>query len=315
MVAAKILLEMYAKFQEKWIVDLLFQDLFDENNWLFSSRICGLLNLICLGSELNARLAKTDNSVGLMQGGRYESGLDNSPMYDGEFFNTEIGLMEMYDVGMSSLFVLEADSLMKLAKVIGRDSDAVMLEGRVEAMRKSIAHLWNDELGIFTNMFVNGTFYPRISPTSFYPLLAKAATDEQADGMMKNWLMSPKHFCISEHGDFEGNSDDCYWGMPSIEASDEAFPPLGYWRGFVWGPMNQITYWSLQAYDHVESVRTGRKAMCKQMTSLMMSQWNRNRMICENYNPHRNATSCSGNTYYSWGALNGLISLEEAGIF
>ena len=43
-----------------------------------------------------------------------ESGLDNSPMYDGTFSNTTngcgltesgCGLMELYDVGMSSLFV------------------------------------------------------------------------------------------------------------------------------------------------------------------------------------------------------------------
>ena len=52
--------------------------------------------------------------AGNMQDARYESGLDNSPMYDGTFSNTTngcgltesgCGLMELYDVGMSSLFV------------------------------------------------------------------------------------------------------------------------------------------------------------------------------------------------------------------
>ena len=33
--------------------------------------------------------------------------------------------------------------------------------------------------GIFTNKFWNGTFYRRISPTSFYSMMAKAPTDEQ----------------------------------------------------------------------------------------------------------------------------------------
>ena len=41
------------------------------------------------------------------------------------------------------------------------------------------------------------TLYPRISPTSFYPLMAGAATDEQAGRMVREWLLSPRHFCIS----------------------------------------------------------------------------------------------------------------------
>ena len=38
----------------------------------------------------------------------------------------------------------------------------------------------------------------------------------------------------------KGNADSCYWGLPSIQASDPAYPPLGYWRGYVWGPMIQL---------------------------------------------------------------------------
>ena len=43
-----------------------------------------------------------------MQAARYESGLDDSPMYDGHFFavtdnKTGYGLMQMYDVGRASL--------------------------------------------------------------------------------------------------------------------------------------------------------------------------------------------------------------------
>ena len=91
--------------------------------------------------------------------------------------------------------------------------------------------------------------------------------------MIEQWLFNKDRFCIAEDGDFSGLDDTCYWGLPSIQASDPAYPPLGYWRGYVWGPMAQLTYWSLQNYDHVPSVRKGRKALVKQMGSLMMSQW------------------------------------------
>ena len=148
---------------------------------------------------------------------------------------------------------------------------------------------------------------------SFRCAAARAATDEQAAAMVSNWLLSPDHFCIAPEGDMAGNSDSCWWGLPSIEASDPAYPPLGYWRGYVWGPMAQLTYWSLQQYDHVPIVRKGRKALCQQMTALMLDEWRRNRHICENFNPHRNATECSGTKFYHWGALNGMITMVEEG--
>lgn len=94
-------------------------------------------------------------------------------------------------------------------------------------MRKDVV-VW------MVQLFWNETFYRRISPTSFYSMMAKAPTDDQATKMVNNWLHSPEHFCIAPNGDFAGNKDTCYWGLPSIEASDPAFPPLGYWRGYVW---------------------------------------------------------------------------------
>jgi hypothetical protein len=60
-----------------------------------------------------------------------------------------------------------------------------------------------------------------------------------------------------------GNNDMCYWGLPSISADDSAgvlTNHLGYWRGFVWGPLSILTYWSLQEYDHVPEVHHGRSS-------------------------------------------------------
>ena len=81
----------------------------------------------------------------------------------------------------------------------------------------------------------------------------------------------------------------------------------------VWGPMSMLTYWSLQAYDHVPEVRQGRKAMAKQVTAMMLNQWRLNRHICENYNPHKDGTDCTGDKFYHWGGLTGLTTLIETG--
>jgi hypothetical protein len=201
---------------------------------------------------------------------------------DGEFYDSSnTFLMQLYDVGMSSMVVQEAYALAELADAIGRE-EGPMLKNRGDSLSKLIAeYLWDEESQIYVNKFVNGSFYRRISPTSFYALQTSAPNDTQATAMMEQWLMNKDRFCVAEAGDFSGLDDTCYWGLPSIQASDPAFPPLGYWRGYVWGPMAQLTHWSLQNYDHVPAVRKGRKALVKQMGSLMMSQWNEHRHICE----------------------------------
>ena len=81
-------------------------------------------------------------------------------MYDGEFFDAnETHLMQLYDVGMSSMFVQEAYSLAELADAIGR-TEGAMLRARGDAMANKVAsELWDAEGGVYTNKFPNGTFY------------------------------------------------------------------------------------------------------------------------------------------------------------
>merc|ERR1719273_54494 len=234
-----------------------------------------------------------------MQAGRWESGMDNSPMYDGwngSFIN---GKMQLYDVGMASMHTMDSSVLATLAKVIGRTEDAALLQARSDTMRKLIIdHLWDEKSGIYVNLMPNGTFYRSVSPTSFYPLMTQGPPVDHVDQMMTKWLMNPARFCISPNGDFKGNTDDCYWGLPSISADDPAFPKLGYWRGYVWGPLSMLTYWGLQEYDNVPTAKQARHSMCKQMNQLMLSQWRAHRHICENFNPHKNGTECAGMHFY-----------------
>jgi glycogen debranching enzyme len=169
-------------------------------------------------------------------------------MYDGEFWSNKDDLMQLYDVGMTSMFTMDAFALSELAKAIGRSKDASVLRQRAEFMRALLSrHLWDEQGKIFTNKFANGSFYRRVSPTSFYVMLANASTDTQASLMMQHWMMNQSRFCVTKNGDMAGNNPDgCYWGMPSISADDPAFSKNpqnlgedGYWRGKVWGPMIQ----------------------------------------------------------------------------
>ena len=127
-IGAKVLSEMYRKHEDLWLVELLYGDLFDWQAWFWRTRRQPPLNLISLGSTLEPPECPEWNkqcSGGNMGSERDESGLDNSPMYDGcssaegcpskcnctEYGNDPAAglfvpgssLMALWDVGMSSM--------------------------------------------------------------------------------------------------------------------------------------------------------------------------------------------------------------------
>ena len=66
-------------------------------------------------------------------------------------------------------------------------------------------HLWDEESGAFVNRFPSGGFNRRVSPTSFYPMLAGAATADQADTMVLIciyiyiYVYIDMHMCMCVH--------------------------------------------------------------------------------------------------------------------
>ena len=88
-VGGKVLLELVRKFgikKMKWVVAALLNDLIDWNDWFLRKRLLPPLNLVALGTYNDQT-----RTAGNMQDARYESGLDNSPMYDGNFYNSTSG--------------------------------------------------------------------------------------------------------------------------------------------------------------------------------------------------------------------------------
>jgi hypothetical protein len=148
-IGAKVTLVLVEKFgpsRTKWVVDVVFDDLLDWNDWFLRKRTKPPLDMIALGAY-NDR----SHQVGIVQYARFESGLDNSPMYDDATLNvTEgcswhesgCGSMEEYDVGMTAMFVQEAYALAKLAAIIGRPQSLIaMLQQRGDGHQNSYPSL------------------------------------------------------------------------------------------------------------------------------------------------------------------------------
>ena len=301
-IGSKVLLSLYRQYKEKWIVSLLFDDLLDWLEWAHERRTLAPLNLITQGSDNITGvdgLREPDGAMCNVQGGRYEQA-DNGVVYDcpgsdpvsgqpdgpgcDAIFNKSTCKLTAYNIGQTSMVMMELLSLAELADVIGRPEGAMLRSRAAFLANQTRESLWDAGYETFASRFASGVcprnltlcddatgFLRRISPTSVWPMLSGTATDAQATTMMTAWMQNSSRFCIAPNGDFAGNDPkSCWWGLPSISADDPAFPPLGYWRGFVWAPWAQLTYWALEhpAYSHLPVVVQTRKALAKQMTAV-----------------------------------------------
>ncbi len=86
---------------------------------------------------------------------------------------------------------------------IEREMIAKLLSRAQQLSELMQAHLWDDELGAFVNKmpaqaynFSVDSFYQRLSPTSFYPLMAGMATAEQAERTVTEHLLNTTRFCL-----------------------------------------------------------------------------------------------------------------------
>ena len=219
-VGAITVLGLYHKFHDLWLLRDTFDPLIKWNRWWDRHR--EVKGYLVLGTDAgNTPQDPNDPSVGTLQGAKYESGLDNSPMYDGAPFDPKTGKMRVADVGLMSLYVADCRALSEIAAALGRHPEEKELLERASRYSASLKDLWDEKSGIFLNRNLDtGAPLTRLSPTNFYPLLAKAATPEQADRMVKEHLLNPAEFWGE-------------WVIPSIARSDPAFKDQDYWRGRV----------------------------------------------------------------------------------
>jgi putative isomerase len=297
-VGAITVLGLYRKFHDTWFLRDAFEPLLRWNRWWAQHR--ALEDTITLGSDPdNQPRNPDDKSVGTWQGAVYESGLDNSPMYDGTTYNPSTHLLEYADVGMTSLYIADCDALAEIAGALGKSAEAAELKDRADHYRAGLAKLWNPEAGIFENRNLHtNVWIPRLSPTNFYPLIAKAATPEQAKRMIEGHLMNPDEFWGE-------------WIMPSIARHDPAFKDQEYWRGRIWGPMNYLVYLGLLNYDDAAV----RKQFAEKGYALFLEEWKQHGHVHENYNAITGSGDdvSSSDRFYHWGALLGYIEYLEQG--
>jgi putative isomerase len=296
-VGAITVLGLYNKFHDRWFLEETFAPLLTWNRWWHQNRRIG--NYLVWGSDGNNQPENVDDSSrGNRQGAIFESGLDNSPMYDEAVFDEKTQRLQLADVGLMSEYVADCDALAEIAAALNKPAEEKELRERANFYRESLRTLWNEKAGMFLNKDLHtGQFNPRTSPTNFYPLLARAATPQQAQRTIHDHLLNPQEFWGK-------------WVIPATPKNDPAFPDQNYWRGRVWGPMNFLVYLGLRNYDQPEV----RSQLGQKSLELFQLEWTTNHHVHENYNSITGSGDdvSSSDRFYHWGALLALIQYMEA---
>jgi hypothetical protein len=270
------------KWHEWW-----FKDRGDGQPWRDGNRD-GLLEW---GS--NRGSSASGGGRGFLMQARWESGMDDNPMWDDVHYDPHTYTMDLDDVGLNSLYALDAESLAALAAQLGKEDDRQNFLADYEKMKRLVREkLWNESDGIYENRFWNGQFSKRLSPSNFYPMLAGIATPEQAERMVHQHLLNPAEF----------------WGnyvVPTTPRNDPAFADQYYWRGSIWGPTNYLLYHAIDRYGFDQAALE----FAQKSYALFMDDWKTNQHDNELY--HAWGGSGGGDIHYTWGALLCLIGLEQ----
>jgi neutral trehalase len=302
-VGSAIVYNIYKKYPEKWFLTEVYDELLTWNRWWDKERV--IKDYLAWGSY-GLKKDGTEEKAGIA-GAMWESGLDNSPMYDDVPFNETTHTLELADVGLMSMYIMDCNSLMEISRILGKKADTEELKKRADFYKKRLGTLWNEKTGIFLNKRTDtDEFSHRLSPTNFYPMLANACTPKQAERMIK------EHYYNSE--EFYGE-----YVLPSIARNDPAFADNAYWRGRIWPPMNFLVYLGMQNYDNIKEARLD---LIEKSRNLLMKGWDENGSIWENFNSVNGngwddssitTTHHGSDSFYHWGSLLVFMEFIEKG--
>lgn len=310
--------KLYLQHHDRWFLEECFPRLLKWNRWYFASRDrngdglfepgCGIYEttydhirkygFIPAGAEDGQ--AEPDWLVSHPIGPMFETGLDNSPMWDRAVYNQQEHCLELSYVGLNALLVMDCNLLAKIGREIGADETIISeLKKRAEALTEKIhQELWCEDQGCYLNKHWSGHFDPAMAPTHFYAWMTENVDPARTEKMLSHLL-----------------DEEEFWGdlvIPMISKKDPAFSDQQYWRGRIWAPTNYLTSEALLADGQYEVV----KKLAQKGYDMFLGCWKEKGFVGENYNGITGQASEKGDIlwfsdkFYHWGALLVYMALQ-----
>ncbi|NJK85926.1 MAG: hypothetical protein HC906_08120, partial [Bacteroidales bacterium] len=198
-VGSFVIWKIYEKYREKWFLEEVFNDLLTWNRWWENNR--DVNGYLCWGSDPNDLTGLpewiTRETVN-KQAAKFESGLDNSPMYDDAVFDTVQHKLMLADVGLISMYIWDCQYLSKIARETGNTEAEKELNERASRYASKLESLYDEKTGLYLNKdLVTGEFSNRLSPTHFYPLLTGIPDQKKAERMINEHFTIRKSFGVT----------------------------------------------------------------------------------------------------------------------
>lgn len=281
---------LFEKYGDLWFLKEVYPKLFKWNRWWLTNRVNR--DYLAWGGWPGAEL----------QIAKWESGLDNSPMYE-QARMEQVGknaIMNLADVGLNSLYSADCMYLKKIALALGKNQDAGELEKRRLRFSEKTQSLWDSATGIYLNHYLDrDAFSFRLSPTLFYPMIAGIPDSARVSRMLRAHYDNPSEF----YGKYI---------IPSIARNDSSYNNE-YWKGAIWPPMNFLVYMGLRKYN-----KPAASDLALRSSRLFMDAWS-GHFVLENINSDKGSSNyedqVNADPFYHWGALMGLMEFMEKGFY
>lgn len=246
----------------------------------------------------------------------YMSGFDN------EIAATVFPPDTIISPDLNAWLYLELRSMAYLAGKLNAVSAQQDYSLRAETMKKAVnAHLWDDELGTYAAYDLcagkrriswgDGTLsgdvgrYAYLSCPALIPLFAKLAEPEQAQRMIKNYVLNPDHFRSTFGIRSLSKSSEYYnqarWGNPP-RYGDPRRLTNSNWQGPVWIPLNWFVFHALLHYGFAEEAEKLAEDTFK-VIALSLQQYG---FMRENFHAETGAPLYADN-FASWNILADLM--------
>ncbi|EPD63745.1 MGH1-like glycoside hydrolase domain-containing protein [Streptomyces sp. HGB0020] len=225
-------------------------------------------------------------------------GLDDSPVYADYHRIAKQGgsgdkrdNTDLTDVALNSYYALLAETLAKMARVLGKPQDAQRFAAQHATIRRLLNdRLWHAEKGLYLSRYLDGTWNEVVTPTVFYPLFAGLATQERARVLVEQHLLDPQEFWGEYVVPSVARNDPTYCSGGPVHPDSEHFRFFDrygedtapeQWKGAVWPPMNATVYDGVKRYgfDDVAGQFAARS------TAMYLDAWDKENWFSESFDP------------------------------
>ncbi len=146
-------------------------------------------------------------------------------------------------IDISCEMVLFARHIAQIADILGKQAEGRKYRQDAEELSTLInRHMWDEQRKFYFDLTIKGERAPVKSIAAFWAMLAKVASESQAEALAAE-LENPDTFKTIHR-------------VPTLAANEPGFDPKGgYWVGAIWAPTDKMVMAGLENYGYADLAR------------------------------------------------------------